>query len=143
MPSDDNFTTLEIPIFPLPVVLLPSEVMPLHIFEERYKTMLKDCLAGKKVFGISYHTEKDSWPPSLGKVGTIAQIMAVVPLDDGRMNILTIGTQRYRLKEYREQTPYLHAEVETFQDGSDDGSAQEMLPEIIALYKRASGALKE
>src|SRR5262245_11884150 len=100
MASENLLSVRELPLFTLPVVLLPGALLPLHIFEERYKLMIKQCLEGDKTFGLTYHSESEGWPPVIGRVGAIAQIMAVVPLDDGRMNILTIGSTRYRSIKY-------------------------------------------
>src|SRR2546430_883893 len=115
MSAEDLLTKRELPLFPLPVVLFPGAMLPLHIFEERYKQMIKDCLDNDKMFGISYHSEHDNWPPSLDRIGVIAQIMAVVPLDEGRLNILTVGGLRYRASKYLALEPYIKAEVELFQ----------------------------
>lgn len=142
MPSTEIFNTKELPIFPLPLVLFPGALVPLHIFEERYKEMMKDSLAGDKLFGITYLAENETWPPPLGRMGAIAQIMAVVPLDSGRMNILTVGTTRYRVIKYVEKKSYLKAEVELIQDQSDDYNTTTLMEEVKKLYDRASEALK-
>jgi Lon protease-like protein len=133
----------ELPLFPLPVVLFPGALMPLHIFEERYKLMIKTCLEGDKLFGITYHTERNSWPPSLDHIGAVAQIMAVIPLEDGRMNILTIGVIRYRASKYTALEPYLHAEVELFQDEPQESDLTALVNEVKQLYDRISVAMKE
>src|ERR1051326_1950192 len=143
MSSEEIFSTRELPLFPLPVVLFPGALLPLHIFEERYKQMIKDCLDSDKMFGVSYHGERENWPPTLGRIGAIAQIMAVVPLDEGRMNILTIGGLRYRTSRYVGTDPYLKAEVELFQDDPDDQDTAPLVADVKQLYERASSALKE
>ena len=143
MASENLLSTRELPLFPLPVVLFPGTLLPLHIFEERYKLMIKQCLEGDKMFGVTYHTERDGWPPGVGRIGAIAQIMAVVPLEDGRMNILTVGSTRYRTARYVELEPYLKAEVELFQDDSDGRNMKRLMSEVKGLYERASAALKE
>jgi ATP-dependent Lon protease len=143
MPVENPLAKRELPLFPLPVVLFPGALLPLHIFEERYKLMIKDCLETDKMFGVTYHTERDSWPPTIGRIGAIAQIMAVVPLDDGKMNILTVGATRYRSTKYIEVEPYLKADVELFQDEPDDHDNAKLMVEVKKLYDRASTALKE
>ncbi|MBI4851964.1 MAG: LON peptidase substrate-binding domain-containing protein [Acidobacteria bacterium] len=142
MSSTEIFNTRELPIFPLPLVLFPGALLPLHIFEERYKEMIKDSLASDKLFGITYLAENETWPPPVGRIGAIAQIMAVVPLDGGRMNILTVGINRYRVIKYIEKKSYLKAEVELIQDQNDDYDTNTLMEEVKKLYKRAAEALK-
>ncbi|MEW6734849.1 MAG: LON peptidase substrate-binding domain-containing protein [Acidobacteriota bacterium] len=136
-------TTRELPLFPLPVVLLPTALLPLHIFEERYKLMIRTCLEGDKMFGITYHTEREGWPPAPERVGAVAQIIAVVPLEDERMNILTVGVARYRVSKYLEMEPYLKAQVELFQDEPEEKDPTPLMEEVKRLYERASSALRE
>ncbi len=138
----------QLPIFPLPLVLLPGAMLPLHIFEERYKLMTNRCLESDKIFGVTCISEHDSRLPPLGRVGTMAHIMAIMPLEDGKplkdckRNILTQGGMRYRTLEYTELEPYLVAEVEIFTDEDESGLDEEM-SELKPLYERASRALKE
>ncbi|MEM4405329.1 MAG: LON peptidase substrate-binding domain-containing protein [Nitrososphaerota archaeon] len=132
----------QLPVFPLPLVLLPGAMLPLHIFEERYKLMIMQCMEADKVFGVTSVSEYDSGVPPLGRVGTMAQIMALVPLEDGKKNILTLGGLRYRTLEYTELKPYLVAEVEIFTDEEESDLEAEM-SELKGLYDRASRALKE
>jgi Lon protease-like protein len=143
MTEENPLSKRELPLFPLPVVLFPGALLPLHIFEERYKLMIKDCLESDKMFGVTYHTDRDGWPPGVGRIGAIAQIMAVVPLEEGRMNILTMGSVRYRTTRYIEMLPYLKAEVELFQDEQDDYDNVTLMKEVKILYERASVAIKE
>lgn len=138
-----NPFTRELPLFPLPVVLFPGALLPLHIFEERYKLMIKHCMDSDKLFGVTYLGEKESWPPQLNRIGSIAQIMVVVPLEEGRMNILTVGGKRYRPVRYIDKEPYLRAEVELFGDDPEDSDASSLMQEVKQLYERAATAIKE
>ena len=142
MSSTELFNTKEIPVFPLSVVLLPGALLPLHIFEERYKEMIKDCLESDKVFGLTYSAENETGPPAVGAIGSLAQIMAVVPLDGGRMNILTVGTTRYKTLKYVGNKAYLKAEVELISDQTDDYDNNALMLEVRKLYDRAADALK-
>jgi len=142
MPSTEVFNTRELPIFPLSLVLFPGALLPLHIFEERYKQMIKDCLASDKLFGITYSAEGESGNPPIDRIGAMAQIMAVVPLDGGRMNILTVGTTRYQVIRYIETEAYLKAEVQLIQDQNDDYNTTVLMEEVKKLYTRAASALK-
>ncbi len=88
---------VELPLFPLNIVLFPGEVLPLHIFEERYRAMIKKCLDEKIAFGVVL-ADDDGSPFS---VGTLAKITEVEHLADGRMNIVVIGMERFLLHEVR------------------------------------------
>jgi Lon protease-like protein len=96
--------TRTLPIFPLPVVLFPGTLQPLHIFEPRYRQMLSDCQEGDGYFGLSYvrATPYTDPSPSPGAVGCSAHIESVQPLPDGRYNIMTLGQERFLLREFVE-----------------------------------------
>ena len=113
----------ELPLFPLPLVLFPGAPLPLHIFEPRYRQMLRDALAGNRLFGVSfYDPEIASLPqPAEGHLGCVAEVREVETTPDGRSNVLTFGVIRYRLLEYVEtDEPYLVGRVEFFVDGDED-----------------------
>ena len=104
-----------IPLFPLGVVLLPHMHMPLHIFEERYKLMIKECLAHKSEFGIVYFSGE-----KLMSYGCTAKIIKVLKrYVDGRSDIMTRGQKRFAINEIYDRRPYLQAHV-TFFDDQDD-----------------------
>ncbi len=133
-----------LPVFPLPIVLLPGELLPLHIFEPRYKQMLKDIEHQRNMFGLSL-LEPDgssSEAPEVGSVGCVAEIREVQPLPDERSNIRTLGVIRYRILEYIDLAkPYLTAKVEFFEDDDDDETA--LVPvadEIFGLFERVAKA---
>ncbi|MCS6884803.1 MAG: LON peptidase substrate-binding domain-containing protein [Acidobacteriota bacterium] len=131
----------QLPIFPLPLALLPGSLLPLHIFEERYKLMTERCLQADSAFGITYSENPPAAPP-LGRVGTVAQIMAVIALEDGRKNLLTLGSIRYRTLSYLAMKPYLNAEVELFTDDEEE-NLDEDIARVRELYSRISSAMKE
>ena len=131
-----------LPIFPLPLVLLPNELLPLHIFEDRYRKMLADVKAGENIFGITLFEPNESFigKPPAGTVGTAAEVRESETLADGRSNILTLGTKRYRLIEYIDAgEPYLVADVEFFADEPDD-KITELADEVFALFERMAKA---
>lgn len=136
-----------IPIFPLPVVLLPNELLPLHIFEPRYRQMIKDVQMTNNLFGVSFFAAEstDFIKPAVGSVGCIAELREVQSLEDGRSNILTVGVIRYRLEEYAEaEEPYLVAEVSYFEDETEDLNLLEPLAdEVFALFMRVAKAAHE
>ncbi|MCS6815947.1 MAG: LON peptidase substrate-binding domain-containing protein [Blastocatellia bacterium] len=138
-----------LPIFPLPVVLLPEMRLPLHIFEPRYQLMLRHCLEGDRLFGLSYHSDAEVGRlvvPDLESIGCAAHILHVQPLMDGRANILTIGTDRYRIRRYLSHDPYLLAEVEFFEDVPPEGEERETVTILVAhaaaLFSRLLRALR-
>lgn len=133
-----------LPIFPLPVVLLPFEVMPLHIFEERYKAMLEDIKTEKNMFGLSYFNSQEALveKPAVGSVGCVAEVREVHTLPEGRSNILTIGIIRYRLLDFIEAPePYLVGDVEFFEDFEEDETRlQTLADEVFSLFRRIAKA---
>jgi Lon protease-like protein len=102
---------MEIPLFPLHVVLLPGASLPLHIFEPRYRALVADCLAAGEPFGvvgISSGREVGAGLVSFATVGTLAEIREVTRHPDGRFDIVTIGTARFRLTGVdADRKPYL------------------------------------
>ena len=99
-----DLSVRELPLFPLPeVVLFPNEVLPLHIFEARYRMMLKSVLETDSLFGVV------KWDPntkSMANVGCCAHIIKHQTSDDGRSNIITIGQQRFQVLEIVRSTPF-------------------------------------
>jgi len=103
---------VKIPIFPLGVVLMPLGILPLHIFEERYKQMIAECLSGNRQFGVVYLENKH-----LHKIGCTAHIEKVIKrYENGRLDILTSGQKRFRILDIAEDKPYLESNIEYFDD---------------------------
>jgi Lon protease-like protein len=127
----------DFPLFPLGIVALPGEVVPLHIFEERYKTMIERCLADESEFGIVWLSDD-----GLREVGCACEITEVVERDDeDRLNILTRGTRPFRLLEREDHLPYPAGEVEFLSDREEaaDGSLAALARETYAeLVQRAT-----
>ena len=120
-----------LPLFPLNTVLFPSMVLPLHIFEERYKLMVNTCLAQDKHFGVVliYSGSEVGGPAIPHPVGTVARIGNWEWLPDGRMNILVAGDRRFRILDYaKPELPYLEGLVEYWDD--EVASAQDLSPLI-------------
>lgn len=100
------------PLFPLGLVLLPGEVQPLHIFEQRYRTMIRECLDGGTEFGIVWLGDD-----ALRDVGCTAEITQLLEeLEDGRMNILTQGMRAFRLERRIDDLEYPAGDVELLDD---------------------------
>ncbi len=101
---------LEIPLFPLNLVLFPGMVQPLHIFEPRYREMTRYCLDTNVSFGIALALpDSDFAQEQSARVGTLARIANYQRLPDGRYNLITVGTQRFEIVELRHDKPYLTA----------------------------------
>jgi Lon protease-like protein len=104
------------PLFPLGLVLLPQELVPLHIFEERYKRMIDECLDGDSEFGIVWLADD-----GLRDIGCTARITRVIErFDDGRLNILVEGAQPFRLLRRIEDLPFPAGDVELLEDFDPD-----------------------
>lgn len=105
-PQDD---LTELPLFPLNLVLFPGMELPLHIFEERYKAMIGDCIQREALFGIVLIKEgpEVGGPAEPFRVGTTAKIIRVQNLEEGRLNLLTQGERRFQLMEIIQQEPHL------------------------------------
>ena len=102
----------DFPLFPLGIVALPHELVPLHIFEERYKTMIGECLERGAEFGIVWSGDEGLRP-----VGCAVEIAEVLErMDDGRMHILTRGTRPFRIVDQQPEVPYPSGTVEFLQD---------------------------
>jgi uncharacterized protein len=116
-----------IPVFPLSHVLLPGMPLPLHIFEPRYRQLLVDVQRspGRAVFGIvalrsgveASMPYTDGTEPEIFDIGTLAEILEVVPYDDGASDLFTVGSRRFRIHGVlRDTTPYLRARVEWLEE---------------------------
>ena len=117
------------PLFPLGLVLLPGEVVPLHIFEERYKVMIGECLEQDREFGILWLSEE-----GLRDVGCTATITRLLErMEDGRMNILVEGACPFRLVRRIEDLPYPAGDVELL-DGDEDPEDPEASAEARKRY---------
>ena len=130
MPDD------RLPLFPLGIVLLPGEPVPLHIFEPRYKEMVQVCIDGDRPFGIVYASEK-----KLAEVGCTARIERVAArYDDGRLDIVAVGEDRFRVREIHRDRSYLSADVGPVDDATDDddpGARQAAITRHMKLMELA------
>ena len=116
------------PIFPLPLVALPTEAIPLHIFEERYKQMIGECLEQESAFGIIWLGEG-----GLAEIGCTARITEVLDrTEDGRLNILVEGQQPFRLERRIDDLPYPAGDVELLDDDAE--ADEERLAEVRVSY---------
>jgi uncharacterized protein len=139
-----------LPLFPLGAVLYPGMLLPLHIFEERYRQLVQDLLAGPdpRRFGViairkGRETGIDG-VHSLYEVGCIATLRRVEQYDDGRFDIITVGTQRFKLNSLDETRPYLQGEVELLTDEvADPAAALPLVRTVQVAFRTYLDALTE
>jgi uncharacterized protein len=144
------------PMFPLGTVLLPGGVLPLHVFEPRYRQLVVDCLAddsGDPEFGVTL-IERGSevgGGDQRAAVGVVARIVQVEPLPDGRYALVTVGTRRIRVNAWLPDDPYPLADVDDWRDVDPDApelparvaAATDRLREVLDLAARLGGAPPE
>jgi uncharacterized protein len=134
-----------LPIFPLNVVLFPHMPLPLHIFEPRYRQMLADCLEEGHSFGVVAIKEGSETGASVPyDVGTLAKIVRIDRLDDGRMNLLVMGASRFQILKTAEDRPYLRAEIRIIPEAGDDLDATARLTDTTGMaFREYSNLLRE
>ncbi len=121
-----------LPLFPLDVVLFPNMALPLHIFEPRYKEMIGELLETKERFGVVRGAEQ-----GMANVGCTAEIVAVTKqYDDGRMDIVTEGRDRFEVMEINSERSFYRAEVLFFVD-EPEPAAKEQRASLVELHAEA------
>ena len=135
--SDDmsDSSLIRLPLFPLNVVLFPGMPMPLHIFEERYKAMIGDCLERDAPFGIVLIKEGQEVgsPAEPVRTGTTARIVQSEQLEGGRMNIMTRGERRFEVVDIYQREPHVAAEIRYMEEAAGD-DASEVIAQISPEY---------
>jgi Lon protease-like protein len=146
-----------LPVFPLGTVLFPGLVLPLHIFEERYRALVRELVAspgdGPHEFGVvtlrrgaeAPSPDADDGPvpdpppvrsDDLYPVGCTAELRQVTELPDGRFDIMTVGRRRFRIVDVRQGVePYLTAKVDWLPDDSPDDTAARLAPRALAAFR--------
>jgi Lon protease-like protein len=120
----------DFPLFPLPLVALPTESVPLHVFENRYRQMIEECLLTEREFGIVWRSEEE-----LKQVGCACEIEEVLErMEDGRLNILARGTRPFRLVERQDDLDYPAGVIELLEDDEEppDAEAAQAAHELYA-----------
>jgi uncharacterized protein len=122
---------MELPLFPLNTVLCPGIALPLHVFEERYRAMVRHCLDSQSPFGvvlIRQGREVGTGAISFNGIGTIAEIRDAGAYDDGRYDLLVVGTKRFEIRRVlSSRRPYLMADVEVLQEAVGDEAVAQRL----------------
>jgi len=136
---------LELPIFELPAVILPGELLPLHIFEDRYVRMIGHCLEASEPFGIVFRDDEGT----AHRIGCTARVQEVVErFEDGRMNIIVSGEQPFKVLERFDDPDYPAGEVEPIDasdepDEEDPEEADATRSAFAELVERVSGEVPE
>ena len=130
-------------MFPLGMVLLPGGILPLHVFEPRYREMIVDCLkeAGEPEFGqaLITHGSDAGGGDERSMVGTVAQMVRVEALDEERYSLVTVGTRRIRINAWLPDDPYPLADVDDWPDDEPDPAGLEVA--VAATHSRVRAAL--
>jgi uncharacterized protein len=133
-----------LPLFPLGTVLYPGLLLPLHIFEDRYRQLVRDLQAGPEPwrFGVVAIREGRetgvNGVSALYQIGCTATLRRVSELEDGRFDLITVGSQRFRLaSELDESQPYLRAEVELLDEDTGDVAAAGLAAQAVQRAFRA------
>ncbi len=139
MQTDSNrIDEKELPIFPLNEVLFPGGLLPLHIFEQRYREMVKFCIRNDSSFGIVMIKEGEEVGEAAVPciVGTAVDLVEVYRLPDGRMNIMTSGHSRFEILEVNDELPYLVGRVRMLDtlEAEPDTSLEEIAAKTRELY---------
>jgi ATP-dependent Lon protease len=144
MSFSSSLDVRELPLFPLPeVVLFPGRHLPLHIFEPRYRMMINTIMESDRRFGVLLIDPATGLPV---RVGSCAEVLQLQRLPDDRMNILTLGQQRFRLLDYVREKPYRVGLVQWIEDEPTEEDLSNLVQEVSTLLEdvvRLSGKLIE
>jgi ATP-dependent Lon protease len=144
MTSSSKIAVCELPLFPLPeVVLFPTRPLPLHIFEFRYRIMMNTILESDRRFGVLM---VDPMRGTIANVGCCAEVIHYQRLPDDRMKMLTLGQQRFRLIKYVREKPYRVGLVEWIEDHPPANDLRPLATDVEQLLRdvvRLSGKLTE
>ena len=136
MVSVSDFSVRELPLFPLPdVVLFPQQLLPLHIFESRYRMLLQSVLETDKRFGIVRINPENG---QMADIGCCAEVLQHQTTEDGRSYIVSLGQQRFRVLNITRETPFRSAMVSWMEDDAVDDSGS-----LHDLSSRVDAALKD
>ena len=138
--TSPNSELTEIPLFPLNLVLYPGMPLPLHIFEERYKAMIGDCMRNNTPFGVPLirSGQEVGGPADPQRIGTTTRVLRSQLFDGGRMNIMTKGERRFEIIEITQQDPHVAGVVRLLDEPvgeSFTGVSSELTEEFSKLMR--------
>jgi uncharacterized protein len=125
-------------LFPLNTVLFPGGTLPLHIFEQRYRLMIDECLDGNLSFGVVLikSGQEVGGAAEPHPVGTTAKISRFRRLDDGRINLVAVGENRFRIARLTQSQPFLRADIEFLRGyGGDTPESRTAAADVSGLYR--------
>jgi uncharacterized protein len=144
---DEAISEIELPLFPLNTVLFPGQVLPLHIFEERYRLMIRRCLAEDLPFGVVLirHGRETGDTAEPDVVGTSARIIESSHMPDGTLDIVSVGVERFRIRRLLHDQPYLRGEVEALpmDEPSDPRAVAQLAQRVRDLVTRYINLIAE
>lgn len=135
---------MELPMFPLGTALVPGQVLPLHVFEPRYRALVDACLAGDRCFGVVL-IERGSevgGGDTRFEVGTVARITEMAEFPDGRYALVCVGTDRIRVERWLPDAPFPCAEVEVLADPEAGADALAAREQVVAGLVRVVDAAR-
>jgi uncharacterized protein len=135
-----------VPMFPLGTVLLPGAVLPLHVFEPRYRQMVRDCRAADGMFGVVLieRGHEVGGGDTRTDVGTLARIVDAQELPDGRWVVVAVGDSRVQVDRWLPDDPYPQAEVRVWPDELGDvTAAADHRDRVLPLLRRCAALLRE
>jgi Lon protease-like protein len=132
-------------MFPLGTVLLPSAVLSLHVFEPRYRQLVRDCLDGDGEFGVVLieRGNEVGGGDTRTAVGTVARVVEAVPFEDGRWALAAVGTRRMRVRAWLDDDPYPRADVEEWVDPPPADDLEVAVAAMVARLRRVLAARTE
>jgi uncharacterized protein len=132
-------------MFPLGSVLFPSMVLPLHVFEPRYRALVHDVLAGDGEFGVCLieRGHEVGGDDVRADIGTVARVHEASELPDGRWALIAVGDRRLRVERWLDDDPYPRAEVHDAPDPEPSPADAERLPAVVASLRRALATAAE
>lgn len=133
------------PQFPLGTVLFPSMVLPLHVFEPRYRTLVKDVLDGDGTFGVALIERgfEVGGGDQRSMFGTTAKVLKAEEFADGRWSVITVGVERYRVVQWLADDPYPRAEIEPWPDEPSTTDQSETYGRVVAKFRRCMALAAE
>lgn len=132
-----------LPMFPLGSLLFPGSLLPLHVFEPRYRALVRDCLEGSREFGVVLiaRGSEVGGGDQRNDVGVRARMLQVAALDDGRYAMVCVGTQRFRVDRWLADDPYPRAEVRDWPERVGEGYRD--LPGLISRVRSLAALARE
>lgn len=134
-----------LPQFPLQLVLFPTMVLPLHVFEPRYRAMIHDVLEGDRTFGVVM-IEKGidiGGEDQRSSFGTVARVLEAEEFPDGRWAVITVGVERFRVKEWLADDPYPVADIEPWPDLGNNTCDRDEFDRVLGKFRRCMALVSE